>query len=231
MPLVRGSSGPASMRHVFVETDWLVAYAAPAHHKIPEAVELLSRASAGEIRLYLPSICISEARRPLNEKFQSRSAADRVRDFLRWAKREQLINSSEEENTRRVLDKMESRIKTDLSILDNVFASLKDEAGLEIFDLNQEMLVRCTELSYFKLELGPFDQAILAAVLVGAEEIAKAGASDIAFCELDSVLQPWGRSGPRKEKLTKLYDDALIWVYGDFLLANPEMPANWPHRA
>lgn len=151
-----------------------------------------------------------------------------MRDFLRWAKREQVINSSEEEYTRRVLDKMESRIKTDLSNLNDIFASLKDEAGLEIFDLNQEMLVRCTDLSYLSLELGPFDQAILASVLVKAEEIAKTGTNQIAFCELDSGLQPWGRSGPRKETLTKLYDDALVWIYGDFLLANPEMPADWP---
>jgi len=216
------------MRHVFVETNWLVAYAAPAHHRMPDAGELLSRASAGEIRLYLPSICISEARRPLNKEYQPRSTADRVRDFLRWAKREQLINSSEEENSRRVLDKMESRIKADLSALDDVFASLKGKAGLEVFDLDQDMLVRCTELSYLDLGLCPFDQAILAAVLVRAEQITKAGANDIAFCELDSDLQPWGKAGPQKEALTALYDNASVWVYGDFLLANPEMPADWP---
>jgi predicted nucleic acid-binding protein len=132
------------MRHVFVETNWLVAYAAPAHHKIPDAVELLARASAGEIQLHLPSICISEARNPLQENFQLRSTADRVRDFLCWAKRERLL---EEETTRRVLDKMESRIRTDLSNLNNVVTSLEREPGLEIFDLNQAMLERCAELS------------------------------------------------------------------------------------
>ncbi len=215
------------MRHVFVETNWLVAYAAPAHYKIPDAVELLARASTGEIELYLPSICISEARRPLQENFQLRSTADRVRNFLRWAKREQVVSSPEDENTRRVLDKMESRIRKDLSNLDNVLTSLKHEPGLEIFDLSQAMLERCAELSYLKLELGPFDQTILAAVLVRAQEIATAGANNSAFCELDSDLQPWGPAGPRKETLTKLYDDALIWVYGDFLLANPAMPEDW----
>jgi hypothetical protein len=31
------------MRHVFVETNWVVGYAAPAHHKNAAAVELLAQ--------------------------------------------------------------------------------------------------------------------------------------------------------------------------------------------
>lgn len=218
------------MRHVFVETNWVVAYAAPAHHKIPEAVELLNRASAGEIRLYLPSICISEARRPLLENYQLRSTADRVRDFLRWARREEIVSSSEEVATRRVLDGMESKIKTDLDTLDSVFESLRNTRGLTVFDLSQEMLETCTRFSFLKLGLDPFDQAILAAVVVKSGEIIEQGANGVAFCEVDSDLPPWGKAGPRKDALTKLYDDAGVWVYGDFLLANPEIPANWPRR-
>jgi hypothetical protein len=33
-----------SMRHVFVETNWVAAYAAPGHHKIPAALERLNSA-------------------------------------------------------------------------------------------------------------------------------------------------------------------------------------------
>lgn len=215
------------MRHVFVETNWLVDYAAPAHHQIPEAVELLSRAAKGEITLYLPSICISEARRPLLENYQPRSTADRVRAFLRWARRENVIGNQEADATRRVLDIMESRIRSNLDALDTVFSSLKKTPRLEVLDLSQEMLELCTELSYLKLALEPFDQTILASVLVKAKQIADAGEGPCAFCELDSDLQPWGKEAP-KEKLTQLYDEAKVWVYGDFLLANPRMPENWP---
>jgi len=45
------------MRHVFVETNWVVECAAPAHHKTPAALELLKRAASGELKLYLPVIC------------------------------------------------------------------------------------------------------------------------------------------------------------------------------
>ena len=204
------------MRHVFVETNWLVDYAAPAHHRISQAEVLLNSAARGRIRLYLPSICISEARRPLLENYQPRSTADRVRAFLRWAKREGVVSNSDADATRRVLDTMESRIKTDLARLDDVFRSLGNTAGLEILNLSQQMLEQCTDLSYLKLGLGPFDQAILASVLVKAREIADAGEGPSAFCELDSNLQPWGKEGP-KDKLKQLYDEAQLWVYGGFL--------------
>jgi hypothetical protein len=42
------------MRHVFVETNWVFGYAAPAHHKRLDAVELLKGAGANEIRIHLP---------------------------------------------------------------------------------------------------------------------------------------------------------------------------------
>jgi predicted nucleic acid-binding protein len=200
------------MRHVFVETNWLVGYAAPAHHKIPEAVELLNRAHAQEIRLYLPSFCISEARRPLQEKFQLRSTADRVRNFLRWARREGIINSSDEEATRRVLDQMESKTEADLDALGDIFEALRNNSYLEIFDLTQEMLEMGTQLSFLNLALNPFDQAVLAAVLVKANQITRTGAENVAFCELDSDLQPWDKTGRRKEALARLYDEACVWV-------------------
>jgi hypothetical protein len=52
------------------------------------------------------------------------------------------------------------------------------------------MLARAVQLSRMNLDLKPFDQAILAAVLVGAEQLRDEGADDLSFCELDSDLQP-----------------------------------------
>ncbi len=154
------------MRHVFIETNWVVAYAAPAHHKIPAALELFDRAASGEIKLHLPVICISEARRPIFERFQSRNEADRVRQFLLWARDSGMVNANEEEATRRVLDRMEGRVKADLEGLDEALNNLRAAKGVEIFNLSQKMLERCAELAHAKLDLQPFDQAILAATLV-----------------------------------------------------------------
>ncbi|HTV55492.1 MAG TPA: hypothetical protein VMI06_11335 [Terriglobia bacterium] len=215
------------MRAVFIETNWVVAFAAPAHHRIPAALELFDRAATGEFKLYLPVICIAEARRPIFERFQSRREADRVRQFLLWARDAGFVDAADDEATRRVLDRMEGSEKSDLERLDKSLESLKATQGMEVFSLSQEMLERCADLSYLRLDLQPFNQAILAAILVRAEQLRGAGWSDITFCELDSYLQPWDKDSNRKEGLAALYDKAGIWVYGDFLLRAPK-PDDWP---
>jgi len=47
------------------------------------------------------------------------------------------------------------------------------------------------------------------------------GADDLAFCELDSDLQPWDKNGRTKQPLAALYDSAGVWVYGDFAMESP----------
>jgi hypothetical protein len=76
------------MRHVFVETNWVFGYAAPAHHKRLDAVELMARARANEVRIHLPAPCLTEARQPIMRKCQPRNEADAIRQFLLRAKAE-----------------------------------------------------------------------------------------------------------------------------------------------
>jgi hypothetical protein len=66
------------------------------------------------------------------------------------------------------------------------------------------MLERCTELSHRKLDLQPFDQAILAAILVRADELRTQGVEQMDFCELDSHLQPWDKDSRPKKPLTEI---------------------------
>lgn len=217
------------MRHVFVETNWVVACAAPAHHKTGAALKLLDRAADGELKLYLPHVCISEARRPIFAHFQSRNEADHVRKFLLWARDNRFVTAPDEEAARRVLDQLEGRVKADLERLDEALENLKSANGVETFNLSQSMLERCAILSQAKLDLQPFDQAILAAILVRAEELRAEGIAEMDFCELDSHLQPWDKDSNPKKPLTELYDRARVWVYGDFLLQAPAKPAGWPN--
>jgi hypothetical protein len=218
------------MRHVFVETNWVVACAAPAHHKIPAALELLERAGSGELTLHLPVICISEVRRPILERFQSRNEADRVRQFLLWARDNKFVDANDEEAARRVLDQMEGRVRADLEKLDEALSSLSQAKGVATFHLSQSMLERCTHLSHAKLDLQPFDQAILAAILVRAEELIAEGVDQMDFCELDSHLQPWDKDSRPKRPLAELYERAGISVYGDFLLPVPEKAEEAPKQ-
>lgn len=209
------------MRHVFVETNWVVACAAPAHHRIPATLKLLERAARGELILYLPAISIAEARRPITVDFQSRFEAERIRQYLLWARDAGLVTPADEEVVRVALDRMEGRVKADLAKIEETLRALNAAKGVEVFPLNEAMLNRCAQLSFLKLDLRPFDQAILAAILVRAEVLASTGVIETAFCDLDADLQPWDRKNNPKPVLTDLYDERRIWVYGDFLLQSP----------
>ena len=93
------------------------------------------------------------------------------------------------------------------------------------------MLEGGSALSFEKLGLQPFDQAIPASILIRAEELTASGEKDLAFCELDSDLQPWDKRNNKKNELADIYDRARDWVYGDFLLEIPEMPKSCPDLA
>jgi predicted nucleic acid-binding protein len=214
------------MKDVFVETNWVVDYCAPAHQRVPAAVELLQAANAGIIKLHLPSPCISESRSVTRLRFQPREA-DSLRKYLKWAKAAGHVNIDDDEAARRVLEQFEVLVKRDLDNLEKTLEGLRAESGIEVFPLSEAMLERAISLSTEKLELKPFDNSILAAILVRAEELVKEGHSELAFCELDGDLQPWGRDGVDKPVLKRLYDEVHVWVYGDFTMTTPEPPLGW----
>lgn len=215
------------MKHVFVETNWVVDVATPEHHRVPAALELLERAGRGEVRLHLPSICITEARRTIPTKFQPRHEADAIRKFLALPQHGS-ISDADAQTVRRVLSVYEQQVKRELKQLENTLQSLLKEPGLEVFPLNERMLEYEVELSPLELGLQSFDHAVLASVLIRADELKESGESDFAFCELDSHLQPWDKEGGAKQPLARLYDERWIWVYGNFTLIDPKRPVDWP---
>lgn len=209
------------MPHVFVETNWLFAYAAPAHHQVPAAAELLDRARNGEFTLHLPTLCIGEARRVIRTKCQPRTEANALRRFLAHATTTGQVAAADATTTRTILNQYESSIKADLDTLDDRLNNLARLPHLRIFGLDDDMLTRTTELALSGITPRPFDQAILGAVLVSAERLWAAGERRLSFCNIDTDLQPWGRTGDAKPELRAAYDNAHIWVYGDFTLTQP----------
>jgi hypothetical protein len=214
------------MRHVFIETNWVVDYCAPAHQRSLAAIRLLEAANSGKVELHLPAPCLAEARSAIRIKFQPKEA-NRLREYLKWAKANGHVEAQMEEATRRVLDQFEGLVKRDLDNLEARLEGLKAEKGLDIFPMSADMLERSITLTTEKVDLRPYDNSILAAILARAHELIKEGEKDLAFCELDGDLQPWDKNGNTKPALTRLYDDARVWVYGDFTMTTPEPPENW----
>jgi len=216
------------MKNVFVETNWIVAAAAPVHLRLRDAIELVEMARRGEIRLHVPSICFSEAQHPIRSKYHPRAAADSIRKYFAWATAEQDSDGHEIEIVRRVLDRYERRVVIELDQLQATLDEFQRRPGIDVFPLDEQMLRRSVELSTQQLDLKPYDQAILAALLVRADQLRAAGEVELCFFELDGDLQPWDRNGRSKQPLATLYDKAQIWVYGDFAMKSPERRPSWP---
>lgn len=214
------------MKHVFVETNWVVDYCAPAHRRGLAATQLLNLARSSTLQLHLPSPCLSEASGAIRKKFQPREA-NTIREYLKWAGAGEQAEGGDEQATRRVLDRFERLVNDDLDTLEDRLSGLRSETGLDVFPLSEAMLEKSLGLAIEKLDLKPFDNAILAAVLVKAEELRHQGNSDLAFCELDWDLRPWDKNRRRKPTLKRLYDEVHVWVYGDFTLTTPEPPVDW----
>jgi len=205
-----------------VETNWLFAYAAPAHHQVPAAAELLDRARRGEFTVHIPNICFGEARQAILAKCQPRNEANAIRRFLTWAQPGEHVTKADATATRVVLDKYESSLKQDLENLDNTLRRLASLSCIEVFGLDYTMLDRATELALAGIAAKPFDHAMLASVLVRASRLWGAGERAISFCETDGDLQPWDKYGNAKPPLKDAFDQAHVWVYGDFTLTQPQ---------
>jgi len=167
---------------------------------------------------------------PDPKKFNPRSPANSVRSYLDWASTQGELKAEDSATVRRVLERYEATVQAELDHLDERMGLLRNHTGIEVFPLSEEMLVRAVELSIQNLDLKPFDQAILAAVLVRAQALRNLGADDISFCELDGDLQPWDKNGRSKQPLTALYDAARVWVYGDFAMENPPKRPGFPEQ-
>ncbi|HEV2197032.1 MAG TPA: hypothetical protein VGR55_15710 [Candidatus Acidoferrum sp.] len=191
-------------------------------------MQLLKKANGGEIELHIPGICLSEAPKPMRAKFQPRRHADAIRGYLRRAKEEDKLSAETDSLFRQTLDRYEADVSNDLERLEESIATLRKEKGVDVFPLSEQMLEKGLALGPESLDLKLFDNAILAATLVRAGELKKADATaELYFCELDGDLQPWDSNGKIKPALAKLYDDARIWVYGDFSMTSPARPETW----
>lgn len=213
---------------VLVETNWVVDVTAPAHLQSPQAVQLLQQADAGNFQLLVPAICLAEARETVPRRFTPRSRSEDFRKFVRWARDEGRIELEDAESAFRVFDKFDGLVANELTKVSERLDRLRSHPGLSIFPLSEPMLERQIALGAMEISLKPYDLAVLAAVLVKSEELLQEGHPWAGFCELDSDLQPWDKSGARKPILSDLYNNSRIWVYGDFLLEEIDrLPDGW----
>jgi hypothetical protein len=172
--------------------------------------------------MHMPNVCLGEARQAILTKCQPRAEANAIRRFLTWAQPAGDVTPADAAAISAVLNKYESSLKQDLANLDSTLRTLASLPCIDIFGLDDAMLDRATDLALAGIAPKPFDHAILAGVLVAATRLWDAGERAISFCETDADLQPWDKYGRVKPPLWDAFDQAHVWVFGDFTLTQPQ---------
>src|ERR1035438_2841062 len=115
------------MKHVFVETNWVVDCAKPTYLRVGSALALAERALAGELLLHIPSVCFTEARNPIRTRYQPRTTARVLREYLPWAATAGKSSGEKIQAVREVLDQYEAEVGKELADLDATLEALRQQ--------------------------------------------------------------------------------------------------------
>jgi hypothetical protein len=203
------------MKHVFVETNWVFELCAPAHRSTLEAQNLADRAARGELVLHVPATALREAGHAIRQKCQP-TANKELQEFRRWAAASGRISGTTASEAAAFLQAYVDSVAEDMRKLESRIDAIHGKPGIDVFALDDRMLDRAIRLRTEVATLKPFDEAILAAVLVKASDMTVAGVRDLWFCDLDGDLVPVDRRGNPRRELVTLYGAAGIVVRQDF---------------
>jgi hypothetical protein len=214
------------MRHILVETNWVVDWAAPAHHRKQSAVDLFDAAVAGRCWLHIPAISLAEARPVIRKRFKLSDEIDGLALFSRQLLDEGAFTRDDHQHAHRFLNLYEDRVRRSFEDLEARLDQLRRTHQVEVFALSEAMLERSIALSnQHGIELEPFDNSILAAIIERATALAAEGATDLVFATKDAHLLPRFRNGKLKEALDALYRGVGLEVVDGFGKALGPLPA------
>lgn len=212
-------------KHVLVETNWVVDIVALSLSRNPDAFALRDSARRGDVVLHVPAVCLVEARKVVRER-RVRADLEAIRCFVRDRKGSGDFDGPTADAAFDVLSRFQQHVEHERAHAPERISDLAADHSITIFALDETMLSRSADLAAEAgIDLRSFDLSILAAVLIRGANLRSDG-HEVSFCTLDGDLQPWDRNG-RRIDLADLFDEAGVWVYGDFLMQTPPRPDNW----
>jgi hypothetical protein len=182
--------GLRSVKHVFVETNFLVAVTRPLSH--PTAKKLLEDGRRGLVALHIPWCAVTEARRTMQHIINEDLGFDT--QMLGFALKE-LFPTDKAKFA--VVQELAGKVRTarrlasaDLnSEIDTVIASMR------VIPPSAEAVDRTLSIWTVK-NLPPFDEMVLGTVLAKAMELYQAGERELFFCNLNkSDFSPEDKGG------------------------------------
>jgi hypothetical protein len=100
---------------IFVETNWIVDIVKPSYLQSPQEDRLLSRAEAGDFKLYIPAICLKEAESATRDRFSKRKYPDSaIKRFVSFSVNEERMTEEEARIVLDVLNKFKQSLDREL---------------------------------------------------------------------------------------------------------------------
>lgn len=170
------------MKHVFVETNFVVEVARPFRSR--DAEQLLARANAGgDVALHIPWVAIAEAKRTLDRIIrEDLDFTDSMGKFVVREFRDGQITGADKSVIEALSKRAKAARKTAIQSIESTVDSVAARATI----IEPDKTVVTKVLSLFAVKsLKPFDEMILGAVLMKASELYQSGERDLWFCNLN----------------------------------------------
>lgn len=169
------------MKHVFVETNFLINAARP--FPALDARRFLDRAKAGELALHVPWVSVNEAKRTLRRAVhEDLGFTDKL---VQFAKRE-FLDGNLTRAEKQVLDDVAQKAKSARVAASTGISVAIDTivAAMNVIEPTKDVVQKTLGLFPVKSQK-PFDEMALGAVLAKAAELFGSGEKDLWFCSLD----------------------------------------------
>jgi hypothetical protein len=141
------------------------------------------------------------------------SQAKVLQQFRRWAQSTELIDGLTALVTNEFLNQFVNHTNAALANLSARIDEVANTRGVHVYALSEPMLERALALRATLDNLGPFDEAILAAIVVRAEALRDRGP---IFCTRDRDLSALTRQREPRPEFASLYAEAGLSVRTDF---------------
>lgn len=205
--------------HIFVETNFLISAFRMPSKRHREALALQARFEAGEIKLYVPYLCLQEARKTISAGLPSHRWIE-LFEFHRYAEMSGIANWDIQE-VKKFLDAANAEVSHTKAVHQRQLADFAVALGDGILHGTKEVFDFLEALDPDGDTLAYNDKLILSSVLVKAKELRDSGEQPLYFVSLDKKhLEPT----PERPKMKRYYDTAGLTFVPRFVL--PDTPAD-----
>ncbi|HZY85927.1 MAG TPA: hypothetical protein VFE78_13920 [Gemmataceae bacterium] len=203
--------------HVFVETSFLFSAFRMPSKRHRDALALKASFDRGEGQLYVPYLCLQEARHLIGRSLPSNRCSDLL-EFDRFATAGGTITWDSAE-VKKLLDAANGEVSRTKAVYQRELADFAHSLGDRVLHGTKEVFDFLESLDLDDDNLKYNDKLILSSVLLKAKELHERGEKRLYFVSLDkNDLQPTAH----RPKMTRYYTEAGLTFVSRFVL--PDVP-------